>query len=254
VIVGVLAAICALAIVPSAFAAAPIDSPVPDSVIVKKDGLEWVWASACSVGDRCGFTIKVGKDGFNYATPAQWAQRPAISAFADTQICAAPYFTVQYPECNWSDPYYHDGYYYNGAYGSAPFGGLPGGDDGLTPVYHASEIWLVRGSAARRSRCAAELDVYAAKVALRTAANAAFEAAKQVERDARAAYYADRSPENAAVWNEAITNRLAANELYQAAKQAADAALAARKSCLNPPALRLSRRVAQNPITLASNQ
>src|SRR3954453_18091696 len=63
----------------SAPARSRLSEPVPDSVIVTANGLEWVWAGSCA---GCWATpLLVGKDGFNYATPAQWPLHPPAEAF-----------------------------------------------------------------------------------------------------------------------------------------------------------------------------
>ncbi len=115
-----------------------LGQPVPASVIVTYNGLEWVWASPCAL-NGCTSGILIGKDGFNFATQAQWTLRPPVSAFRNPDICASPWFDLTFNHCDWSDAV-------NGFYGSAPVGGLPAGISGNTPVSNCCwETWLVRG-------------------------------------------------------------------------------------------------------------
>jgi hypothetical protein len=81
--------------------------------------------------------------------------------------------------------------------------------------------------------CSAELADYADAVTDRTAAQAAFSAAKQTEANARNAYYANRTAENKAIWEDATGDRIDANVDYQAAKAAAAEALAVRRACVD---------------------
>jgi hypothetical protein len=123
--------------------ASQLNTPVPDSVIVTYNGLEWVWASPCAQ-NGCTSGILVGKDGFNYATAAQWAQRPPVSAFGGTK-CASPYFDKTFDHCDWSDPTFSGGVFDGLAtFGSAPYDGLPAGPDGNEPMGPWAETWLVR--------------------------------------------------------------------------------------------------------------
>ncbi len=120
------------------------DDPVPPEVIVTHDGLEWVWASPCAL-NGCTSGILVGKDGFGFASQAEWARRPPASAFYtgdpsapdEGAKCAAPWFDLSYNYCDWEDPTY-------GAYGSAPRRGLPAGHDGNYPMPSYGDTWLVR--------------------------------------------------------------------------------------------------------------
>lgn len=116
------------------------DPTIPASVIVTYKGLEWVWASPCAL-NGCTRGILVGKDGFNFATPAQWALRPPVSMFDGTK-CASPWFDVTYDHCDFGDAA-------AGYYGSVPAGGTGQiGPMGGAPTMHpAAETWLVRGVA-----------------------------------------------------------------------------------------------------------
>ncbi len=119
--------------------ASNLGDPVPASVIVPgTGGLEWVWASPCAL-NGCTTGILVGKDGFNFATAAQWALRPPPSAFQDggANICASPWFDASHNHCDLVN-------LDNGALGSAPNGGLPAGTTGLAPMVGHWETLLVR--------------------------------------------------------------------------------------------------------------
>jgi hypothetical protein len=123
----------------------PIDDPVPSSMIVSHNGLEWVWASP-TAADYNPDGVLVGKDGFGFATPEQWALRPPVSAFGPSvpwtwgstaTLCAAPWFDKSFDHCDWDDAV-------AGYYGSALSGQLPAGPDGTTPMGMVAETWLVR--------------------------------------------------------------------------------------------------------------
>jgi hypothetical protein len=105
--------------------------PVPSNYIVTANGLDWVYVSPCSF-PGCTAGIAVGKDGFQYATPAQWAQRPPVSAFQNTGLCASRWFDYTWDHCDYSDAS-------SGYLGSGPTGGPP-------PASNSgySETWLVR--------------------------------------------------------------------------------------------------------------
>ncbi len=94
--------------------ASQLGLPVPESVIVSQDGLEWVYASPCADGGYS--SILVGHEGFGYATEAQWAKRPPVSAFSSK--CAAPWFDKVHNHCDFGNLEVN-------LYGSAPTGGLP---------------------------------------------------------------------------------------------------------------------------------
>jgi hypothetical protein len=130
-------AACAVSALPaSALAAGPqLDEPVPGSVIVQANGLEWVWASPCAQ-NGCTSGIRVGKDGFSFATADQWALRPAVTDFGETK-CAAPWFDETYDHCDYTDPDVD-------SFGSAPTDGQPAGADGLQAMSGSGETWLVR--------------------------------------------------------------------------------------------------------------
>jgi hypothetical protein len=124
---------------PEVQAAAPnFGDPVPASVIVTHNGLEWVWASPCAL-NGCTTGILIGHDGFNFATVAQWALRPPVLAFrsGDQNICASPYFNKIWNHCDWDDIVRIN-------YGSAPKGGLPTADG--EPMDQFGETFLVRSA------------------------------------------------------------------------------------------------------------
>lgn len=82
-------------------AGATLGQPVPESLIVSHNGLEWVWASPCGM-NGCTPSLLTGHDGFDFATTAQWALRPPASAFGppvsgrfgtNATKCAAPIST-----------------------------------------------------------------------------------------------------------------------------------------------------------------
>jgi hypothetical protein len=148
-IVGALSLWALLALAGPAGANHKLNEPVPAEMIVTKDGLEWVWASPCAL-NGCTTGISVGKDGFNYATQAQWAQRPAIADFGVPKTsptsegkCAAPWFDASFEHCDGTDPYDRE-LSSEGAYGSAPLQGMPAGDSGNQPMEGFFETWLVR--------------------------------------------------------------------------------------------------------------
>ena len=107
-----------------------LGSPTPASVIVSYNGLEWVYASPCAQ-NGCTSGILVGKDGFRYATPAEWNMRPPLSSFSGK--CAAPYFDRTWDHCDFGD-----------GTGSAPYNGLPAGPSGTTAMVYYWDTWLVR--------------------------------------------------------------------------------------------------------------
>ncbi|MCU1603534.1 MAG: hypothetical protein JWO22_4243 [Frankiales bacterium] len=128
----------------AASAVSPIAQSVPASMIVSANGLEWVWASPCAEGG-CSSGLLVGKDGFGYATAAQWALKPPVSAFRNPDKCASAWFDSQRSNCDWDDP----GFLSNGVagYGSAAQGGRPAGLDGTATMHPSGDTWLVRGAA-----------------------------------------------------------------------------------------------------------
>lgn len=81
-------------------------------------------------------------------------------------------------------------------------------------------------------KCAAEFSAYASAVAVRDSAQNQYDADKQTEANARAAYYADRSPENKAQLDEATANRVASRTDFEAKKATAADKYAAYKACL----------------------
>jgi hypothetical protein len=120
-----------------------IGQPVPSSVIVEANGLEWVWASPGALNGGYTNGIDVGHDGFVFATQAQWALRPPIAAFRNPDKCASPWFDYTYNNCDWGDAALevYEGY---GTYGSAPTEEYPAGPDGNYPMHPLGETWLVR--------------------------------------------------------------------------------------------------------------
>jgi hypothetical protein len=121
--------------------------PVPESVIVTHEGLEWVWASHYAHKDSR--KIAIGHEGFGFATAEQWALRPPVSAFRNPDKCASPWFAYFLDNCNWDDPglddIFHDVPGFGSTYGSAPAGvaGPTSGNHG-SPMWEFGETWLVR--------------------------------------------------------------------------------------------------------------
>jgi len=111
-------------------------NPVPSSMIVTLNGLSWVYVSPCAL-NGCTTGILIGKDGFNFATQAQWALRPPPSAF--NSKCASPWFDLTWNHCDFGD-------LNAGFVGSAPRGGLPAGNSGSVPMVSFWETLLVRVS------------------------------------------------------------------------------------------------------------
>ena len=120
---------------PEGAAQSQIGNTVPASVIVTASGLEWVWASPCAQGGSgpCNITIDVGHDGFNFATPAQFALFP-FSSFSPSGPCASAWFDFTFNHCDQNDMN-------AGRYGSAPNGGSPA-NGGAMGGFH--ETVLVR--------------------------------------------------------------------------------------------------------------
>ena len=115
-----------------------LNDPVPASLIVTYQGLDWVWASPCAL-NGCTTGILIGKEGFNFATPGQWALRPNVSMFRNPDKCASPWFDQQYDHCDFGDPEI-------GAYGSVEAGGT-GQIGSFSPTMDPySETWLVRAT------------------------------------------------------------------------------------------------------------
>lgn len=114
--------------------ASNLGEPVPSSVIVTWNGLEWVWASPCG-NPGCSVDIDVGHDGFEYATPEQWDARPPRDEFKGK--CASPWFDLRWDHCDIYD-------LNKDRYGSSPSGGLLTGD-GL-PMGPNYETFLVRAA------------------------------------------------------------------------------------------------------------
>lgn len=130
-------------------AASMIGQPVPASVIVVHNGLEWVWASPCAL-NGCTAGIDVGHDDFRFATVAEWALRPSADQFRNPDKCASPWFDFTHNHCDWADASQAtDDNFHNccslSTYGSAPAGeGGPTGGYG-DPMHPVAETWLVRG-------------------------------------------------------------------------------------------------------------
>jgi hypothetical protein len=221
----------------SAQAASNIGDPVPADRIVTLNGLDWVYASPCA-HNGCS-TIQVGKEGFNFATESQWAARPPVESFYGK--CASPWFDNTYDHCD-------EGDLANGFYGSAPSGGTPANGG---PMGSLHETLLVRGAGGSTKRCAAETQAYYDAITAREAAYAVFVQAKQDETAAREAYYANRTPENKATWDQKKAEREAARADFDQKKADASAAQAARNACLNP-APPAALRGASFPETLAA--
>jgi hypothetical protein len=95
--------------------AARLEESLPAEVIVRKGVLEWVWASPCAL-NGCTNGILLGRDGFGFATPQQFAKRPVLSEFRGK--CAARWFDKNWDHC-------HEASLDGGRYGSAPNGGRP---------------------------------------------------------------------------------------------------------------------------------
>lgn len=122
-----------------AIAAQPVSAqaysgPVAPNAYIVFNGLDWAWASPCKDG---GCSNIVFVDNFRYATAAEWALRPEMSAFLDPagnfaggggqMRCASGWFDVGYTHCDYGNPVY---------------GGPGNGED----IYYA-ETWLVRADA-----------------------------------------------------------------------------------------------------------
>ncbi len=118
---------------PISIEASQLGQPVPDSVIVESNGLEWVWASPCTL-NGCTTGIDVGHDGFEFATDAQWELRPPVEAFLDPLKCASPWFDHRWNNCDVGDAL--DGYY-----GSSPDWTVGPNGGQRDPK---AETWLVR--------------------------------------------------------------------------------------------------------------
>ena len=115
-----------------------IGDPVPPSVIVSYQGLEWVWASPCAL-NGCTGGIAIGKDGFNFATPAQWALFPPVAMFTDK--CASPWFDRSFDHCDGFD------LFFLGTYGSVATGGTGQLGPRQTTMSGLAETFLVRPAA-----------------------------------------------------------------------------------------------------------
>jgi hypothetical protein len=126
-----------------------LGEPVPESVIVTHEGLQWVWASHCALSVSC--IIDIGHDGFVFATLDQWALRPPVSAFQDDDKCAAAWFFHGLPlNCNYEDALNDD--FWHEEFGVSTYGSAPSGVAGPTgnhgdPMYAFADTWLVRVAA-----------------------------------------------------------------------------------------------------------
>ena len=112
-----------------------------DSVIVVRDGLEWIWASPCApTQPSCGANIVPNDLGFRIPTPAEWLASftdttDLYNAFGQGAQCGSSYFSSGYTHCDAGDV---QGGYIWGA--PQPIAGVYGGADGT------SESFLVRGA------------------------------------------------------------------------------------------------------------
>jgi len=93
--------------------AALIDEPVPDSLIVERSGLEWVWASPVAPDGSfgSGSTIELNWD-FRLPTEEEWlASFSGLTDLYDafnigaSQLCASGYFTssTEFNHCDGDD-------------------------------------------------------------------------------------------------------------------------------------------------------
>jgi hypothetical protein len=117
--------------------AAPAQSPpVPSDVYIVFNGLDWAWASPCHAIGGCSSIVFV--DGFRFATAAEWATRPDVTAFLDAGgnqsgpagnfRCAAAWFDNNFSHCDYNDVL-------GGFVSSGPVGSTDPNAD----------TWLVRG-------------------------------------------------------------------------------------------------------------
>lgn len=104
-------------------ASAQSTPPVAANAFITYLGLDWAWASPCRMsGDTCDASYSF-VDGFRFATPTEWTNRPDISAFLDPSgnyaggggqmRCATAWFSANYSHCDWGDGV-------AGYYGSGP--------------------------------------------------------------------------------------------------------------------------------------
>lgn len=113
--------------------------PIPEDVILKHNGLEWVWAAPCLAGG-CDPEINIGYQGFNYATEEQWQLRPSAEDFGayNSFKCAARYFSSRFNHCDYSDAVY-------GYVNSEPYDPAKWQKSSYERKYHpAAETFLVR--------------------------------------------------------------------------------------------------------------
>ena len=109
-----------LLILPGGQIANAASTQVPDELIVRHNGLEWVWASPCSGG--CSQpSPSLASGGWRFATDAEFSLRPPASAFAAPGwseppngscypehsrkpcLCAAQFFDPNYSFCDGND-------------------------------------------------------------------------------------------------------------------------------------------------------
>lgn len=122
--------------------------PLPSWAYIQFGGLDWAWASPCNflAPDSCGEGF-VLVDGFRFATPEEWANRPDASAFLDPDgnylgsggpmRCASGWFDLIYTHCD----------YLNYDQNDDPTTDLVASGPGVGAPEGWAETWLVRGSA-----------------------------------------------------------------------------------------------------------
>jgi hypothetical protein len=126
---------------------------VPSNAFIVVGSLDWAWASPCMAqgwpGGSCsaGVNLAGGGGGWGFATGAQWAGRPAVSAFLDPSgnfsgsggqmRCASGWFDLNNrTNCDYSDAANL------GLIDSGPSNIGPG--DGNSGDWFYAETWLVR--------------------------------------------------------------------------------------------------------------
>ena len=136
------------ALVVAAVAAQPVraqanSGPVAANAFITFGGLDWAWASPCFAGTPSCSSINIagGGGGWGFASAAQWAARPAVSAFLDPlgnfagsggqMRCASAWFDVTYSHCDYND---------------AATGYVSSGPNNFVNNNPLDETWLVRGA------------------------------------------------------------------------------------------------------------
>ena len=99
-------AVAVLSLSSQAFAAGvELGTEPPDSLIVTRKGLEWVWAGPCAgLAPSCG--VVALHHGFGFATDSQWTTSfvsIADIASAFSGKCASPYFNTVWNHCDAGD-------------------------------------------------------------------------------------------------------------------------------------------------------